>query len=152
LKKYPVGNTGNFIYCPANPGEFEITLSQDSSAVYTAEIEYDGYNWAIIVVDFNEKVGFEKDVNQELLCSYLDFLQEQFGVDNSQGYEKNIKLDSNPAAIGVSDKWVDQSENYYRISGWIDNNFMAVLMVYGENNYYPDNTSLKQFLNGFMFK
>lgn len=148
--KYDVAETGCKVYLPADPGDFEMTMSEDKSEVYTAEVTHNDYNFAVIVVKLSEPLEDDNAVKEDLLTSYLDFLQEQFSVTGSAGYGKGHTLDSAPKAIGVIDYWEDAEGLQYAIKGWCDGNYLAVLMLYGADEYPIFNVQ-EMFLNGFRF-
>jgi len=150
FKKYAIGNSGSFIYCPVDPGTFDVTKSDDESDVYTAEFIYNDYNWAIITVNFKEKLNSNKEENAQLLIDYLKFLEEQFGIIESAGYLDDLIHQGNPEATGVSDQWIDATDVHYSVFGWIDNNKLAVLLIYGATEY-NDESKMDQFFNGFVF-
>ncbi|MDX2284550.1 MAG: hypothetical protein NW241_10320 [Bacteroidia bacterium] len=148
--KYPVAETGCHVYLPADPGGFERSLSEDQSELYTAELNYGDHHFAVIVVRFSEPIEGGAEAYTALAESYLDFLQEQFGVTGSAGYGRGHTLESHPEASGVLDYWEDQDGLQYVVKAWCDSRFMAVLMLYGEAEY-PYFNARELFLNGFRF-
>lgn len=148
--KYDVAETGCKVYLPADPGEFELTLSEDKSEVYTAEVTHNDYNFAVIVVKFSEPIGDVDDDKTDMVTSYLDFLQGQFGITASAGYGKGHTMESAPDAVGVIDYWEDNEGLQYAIKSWCDGNYLSVLMLYGQGEYPIFNVQ-EMFLNGFRF-
>ena len=148
--KYPINQTGHFAYFPVDPGEFEPSKSEDGADVYTAEVEYDCSLYGIIVVDFlpGSMDGSSKEDMEELLISYIDFLQEQFMITSTAGYGKGHTLESNPNAVGVIDYWEDATGFEYKIKGWADTKSLAFLYIAGKET----NINVQElFLNGFRF-
>lgn len=150
FKKYPIGESGMYVYMPGDPGEFEQTESEDKSQVYTGEAEVNGFNFAVIGVKFSEPMGSSKEELEELLISYLDYLQGQFGIVESAGYGKGHTLDSDESVIGVLDYWKDEDGLDWVVKGWINNDYLAVLAVYGTGDY-PQYTVQDLFLHGIRF-
>ncbi len=148
--KYDVAETGCKVYLPGDPGEFELTLSEDKSEVYTAEVTHEDYNFAVIVVKFSEPIGDATDDKNDMMTSYLDFLQKQFAVTDAAGYGLGHTLESAPDAVGVIDYWEDSDGLQYAVKSWCDGNFLAVLVLYGSEEY-PYLTAQEMFLNGFRF-
>lgn len=148
--KYDVGATGCKVYLPDDPGEFEMTLSEDQSEVYTAEVTHNDFNFAVIVVKLKDPIGDANEDKEDLMTSYLDFLQTQFGVTQSAGYGKGHTLESAPNAIGVIDYWEDSDGLQYAIKSWCDGKILAVLALYGAEEYPIFNVQ-EMFLNGFRF-
>ncbi len=150
FSKYDVGKTGCKVYLPADPGEFEMTLSEDQSEVYTGEVDKDDYNFAVIVVKLSESIGDDNDVKNDLITAYLDFLQEQFSVTSTAGYGLGHTLESAPNAVGVIDYWEDSDGLQYAIKSWCDGKILSVMLLYGAEEYPIFNVQ-EMFLNGFRF-
>jgi hypothetical protein len=148
--KYDIGETGCKVYLPSDPGDFEKSLSEDNSEVYTGESEHEGFKFAVILVKFSEPIGNETEVKNDMMTSYLDFLQTQFGVTESTGYGLGHTLESAPDAVGVIDYWVDSDGIEYAIKSWCDGDYLAVLLLYGVGEYPIFNVQ-QMFLDGFRF-
>lgn len=151
--KYPVANTGCSLYLPGEPGRFELSLSQDSSEVYTCEVPYGEFFFAAIVVKFIPGTSLELETveDKELLMeSYLDFLQNQFSILESAGYGWGHTMESAPKATGVIDFWAGDDDTVYAIKSWCDGKFLSVLLLYGPKEY-PYSSAQDMFLNGFRF-
>lgn len=157
FSKYPVAETGCTLYMPADPGEFTASDSEDGSKVYVGEVQSGDYFFAAIVVKLAEPIdgsdpitGWNFGANYLLMESYLDFLKGQFGVTDAAGYGKGHTMESNEMAVGMIDYWLDAEGVRYAIKGWCDPHFLAVLMVYGPDEY-PHFNALELYLNGFRF-
>jgi hypothetical protein len=150
LAKYEIAKTGCKVYLPGDPGEFELTLSEDQSEVYTAEVVKDDYSFAVIVVKFNEPIGDDLDSKNDMMTSYLDFLQKQFAITGAAGYGLGHTLESAAKAAGVIDYWEDSDGLHYAVKSWCDGDFLAVLMLYGPEDYPIFNVQ-EMYLNGFRF-
>jgi hypothetical protein len=150
FSKYDVAETGCKVYLPADPGEFEKTLSEDESEVYTAEVTVEDYNFAVIVVKFSEPIGDTEEDKNDMITSYLDFLQKQFGVTGAAGYGLGHTMESAPKAVGVIDYWEDADGVQYAVKSWCDGDFLSVMILYGPEEY-PIYNAQEMFLNGFRF-
>jgi hypothetical protein len=150
FSKYDVALTGCKVYLPNDPGEFEMTLSEDESQVYTAEVVHNDFNFGVIVVKFSEPLDDDEEVKTDMITSYLDFLQDQFGITGAAGYGKGHTMESAPDAVGVIDYWEDNDGLQYAVKSWCDGEFLAVLILYG-NGEYPYFNAQEMFLNGFRF-
>jgi hypothetical protein len=149
LKKYPVGNTGCSVYYTCDPQGFEKTYSDDSSVVYTSECLADSLHYGIICVQLKEKLP-PGDGAENLLISYLDYLKSSFDIVKSAGYGKGATLSSNAQARGVIDYWEDKDGDQWKIKGWTDGSFIAVLYVYAKGSL-SETEKINVFLNGFRF-
>lgn len=152
FSKYQINQTGRYVYLPADPGEFEVAKSEDGSDVYTREVTSNEFNFAIIMVNFADGAMEEQSPEdlEEVLTSYLDFLQTQFGVTDAAGYGRGHTMESNPNARGVIDYWQDSDSLQYAVKGWVDKETLAVLLLYGKGDY-PYFNAQEMFLNGFRF-
>jgi len=149
IKKYTIGNSGCAIYMFCDPGEFEVTYSEDSSVVFTGECKPDSVSYGLICVKLKEAIP-AGDNSEMLLISYLDYLKTAFTVKSAAGYGKGHTMEKKPEARGVIDYWTDAEGNEYKVKGWTDGKFIAVLYVFsnGKLNYLPKQDI---FLNGFRF-
>lgn len=150
LAKYTVGTTGCAVYLPSDPGEFEMSLSEDDSQIFTGESKHGDHFFAVIVVQLSEPIGDAEEDKYDMMTAYLDFLQEQFSVTGAAGYGKGHTLESAPKAVGVIDYWEDAEGTQYAIKSWCDGNFLSVLLLYGPEDY-PIYNVQDMFLNGFRF-
>lgn len=151
--KYQINETKRFAYFPDDPGEFEVVKSKDGSEVYWGEVAFGDYYFLVILVEFAEI--FAEDTEDEemenLLVSYLDYLQLQFQITSAAGLGKGHRMDSNPHAIGVIDYWEDADAIVYAVKGWIDKDAIAVMILYGPEEF-PHFNAQQLFLNGFRFE
>ena len=147
--KYDIGESAGAAYFPGEP-EFSISYSEDSSLVYTADVEVDSFVFSIIAIDFKESIGDDKMLNEALLISYLDFLQSSFAIVSAAGYGKGHTTEYNPEAVGVIDYWADDTGTPVQVKGWVDGNNMAVMLIIGPGEYPIFNVS-QMFLNGYRF-
>ncbi|PKP18956.1 MAG: hypothetical protein CVU05_12440 [Bacteroidetes bacterium HGW-Bacteroidetes-21] len=151
FQKYSINDTGYSAYFPADPGTFENQKSDDGLNIYTGEVIVDNTNYAIILVLLEDTYKDAPASEIELLItSYLDFIQEQFGINASAGYGKGHTLESHPEAVGVIDYWEDTNGNNYSVKAWADQKALAVMMVYSKEEINYNYQTL--YLNGFRFK
>lgn len=148
LSKYDIGTTGCKIYLPSEPG-FELSYSEDSSEVWTAEVESGSSTYAVICVRFNEGVGTDERELLDLLESYLDFLQSQFGITGTAGYGEGHRLSDYDDVYGVIDFWEDADALQYSVMGWINSDYLAVMMIYGSQE--ADYNAYNLFFQGMRF-
>ncbi|MCE3294960.1 MAG: hypothetical protein K0R65_674 [Crocinitomicaceae bacterium] len=137
FSKHKIGSSTVSAYFPVDPPVFDESYSQDSSVVITSESLVGDHSFALVHVDFRDKVTDSLD-REALLISYLDYLQQSFAISGSVGYGKGHTLKSNPQAQGIIDFWQDLDENEYSVKGWITESSISVFMVYGPGEYpYP---------------
>ncbi|TAE60338.1 MAG: hypothetical protein EAZ89_01610 [Bacteroidetes bacterium] len=147
--KYPVMESGAAIYMPAAP-LFEKSYSEDSSAVYTAEVQYENIVYGVITVSLFEDLGADTLVWDGLLMSYIEYLNSQvFSLTAVSDPGYGHKLESHPYARGVLQYGQNSEGNQSAVKGWVDGKTLAVLYVIyqGEMNINLQNI----YLNGFRF-
>jgi len=147
LKKYPVSNSGCFVYAYCD-FKFEMQYSEDSSQVYVSECENDQLNYGVICVKLAEPAE-NLNLAEESLISYLDYLKTSFKILKSAGYGKGHWLANNENTRGVLDYWEDSEKNNWKIKAWTNSKFIAVL--YGYSAKEINETKLNLFLDGFRF-
>jgi hypothetical protein len=133
LKKYLVGTSGCAAYFYCDPGEFEMTYSEDSSKVYTAECTNEGTGYGLICVKLKEAAA-DLTAAEELLVSYLDYLKKSFKITSSAGYGKGHRLKDRENTRGVIDYWTDEEKENWKVKGWTDGNFIAVMYAYSKKD------------------
>lgn len=148
LKKYPIGNSGCTVYAFCVLDNFETSLSEDSSVVYTAECAKDDIHYGVILVKLSEKVATLDDAEASL-TAYLDYLQSAFNITEAIPYGKGNILKGNENTRGIVAYWKDKESNNWKVKAWTDTQFIAVLYAYSAKQL-PD-TKLNVFLDGFRF-
>jgi hypothetical protein len=151
FRKYPVESTGCFLYLLSPPGKWTLEKSEDGSDVYTHSQDVENFSYEVIAVKFADPLtGATREELEALLISYLDFLKGQFEVSESIGYGKGHQLPGDETAVGVLDFWKGTDGGQTKIKGWINEAFLAVLLVSGTTDP-SDNTYTDVYLNGFRF-
>ncbi len=150
FQKTAIGNSGCFAYMPPGEIAFEIEYSPDSSMVYSGEISEGEYGYAVIVVKMNGTILETEEEKNDMLVSYLDFLQSSFSITDAAGYGMGHTLEKFPDAVGILDYWVDADGDVWEIKGWADSNTLGIMMIYGPTDY-PNFSAQQVYLDGFRF-
>jgi len=150
FKKITIMNSGCSAYFPEEPKNFEVSFSEDSSLVYTASTEFDGFVFGIIAVKFKEQFTASKTEHEDMAVSYMDFIKTLFNIQASTGYGKGHTHRLNENAIGVIDYWEDSQGQQYKVKCWIDENYICFMYIHGAAEY-PYFEAAEMFLNGFIF-
>ena len=151
--KTDIGDSGTQIYLPGKPDPIAVSYAQDSSVVYTIETvdstSGDLYHFGCIVVNLNgvDLTGQEEDI----LISYMDYLQSAFEIESSAGYGKGHILSTHPSAKGVLDYWEDADQTHWIVKGWAAESTLFVMFIYGPEDY-PNQNIVDVFFNGARFK
>jgi len=149
--KQVIGESGVSLYLPQSEDiGLEKSFSDDSSEVYTLEVEEGGFHYAGIVVKLNGTTLETYEDRESMLINYMDYLQSAFSITEVAGYGKGHTLESAPEAVGVIDYWYD-GEDEWAVKGWATKTHLVILMLYGADEY-PSITSQSLFLNGARFE
>ncbi len=148
LKKYPVSNSGCSAYFFCDPGTFQLEKSPDSSDVYTGECSKDSVSFGIICVKVKDKIT-DLQTSEDVLIQYLDYLKGSLKITSAAGYGKGHKLKNRDDIRGVIDYWVDGDAVNWKVKGWTNGKYIAVMYVYTKGNV-PE-TKANIFLDGLMF-
>ena len=147
LKKYPISQTGCFVYFLCDPGTFALDKSPDSSDVYTAECSSEDMSYGIICVKLKDKITDPK-TSEDVLVSYLDYLKNSLSITSAAGYGKGHKLKDKEDTRGVIDYWKDKDNNW-KVAGWTNGKFICVLYVYTKKDIPEIKADV--FLNSLLF-
>jgi hypothetical protein len=146
LKKYPIGTSGCSAYFYCDPGTFEMSYSDDSSKVYTAECNNDGTGYGVICVKLSVPAS-DLTAAEDVLVNYLDYLKTSFKIVSAAGYGKGHRLKDREDTRGIIDYWVDEEKENWKIKGWTDGKFIAVLYAYTKKEL-PE-TKVNVFLDSY---
>ena len=151
LTKMAIGQSGCSAYFPQGMPDFNLSKSEDSSEVYTSEVEVDGYLFSCITVKFGMPFTDTAPEDLEtLLISYMDFLKTNFNITTSAGVGRGHTLESAPDARGVIDFWEDADSLHYAVKGWVNEKYLGIMFIYGEDDY-PHLNLQQMYLDGFRF-
>jgi hypothetical protein len=149
LRKYPVGQSGCTVRMFCDPGKFELSMSPDSSAVYTGECKKDSVIYDVICVRMKDRIDSLGDA-ETILLQYLDYLKNSFGVSESAGYGKGHHLKGKEKTTrGVLDYWRDKEGMNIKVKGWTDGRYISVHLVISPQAIKEEQAEL--FLNGIEF-
>ena len=149
--KQPIENSGCYAYFPEDVEmAFDLSYSPDSSKVYTGDFLSGDFHYSIILVQLKDLVMEDAVEKEEMLVSYLDYLQESFSIVGAAGYGKGHTMESNPVAVGMIDYWEDNEGDQWSVKAWADGSTMAIMFIYGATEY-PSYGAGQLFLNGFRF-
>jgi hypothetical protein len=144
--KYDIGG-GMKAYLPSKP-EVEHTVSEDKSDVYTCEVKWQEFSFGVIAVKFSQSMPEES--LEDLAEAYMNFIKKQMVVLKAAGYGRGHTLESNPKAKGIIDFWEDVDDNQYQVKAWVDSNYLAVMLLYGQKEF-PIFNAAQMFKDGFRF-
>lgn len=149
--KLAIGQSGCHAYFLCNVSEFGSSFSEDSSVIYTGDcIGQDSINYGIICVKLKEQTN-DLQQAEDVMIQYMDYLKKAYDISTAVGYGKGHTMASNPSARGVIDFWTDRYKREWKIKGWTDGKFIAVLYVVSLKGTLAYSTKNELFLDGFRF-
>ena len=148
LKKYSIGGTGCSVNSYCEP-KFGITYSEDSAKVYTSECGNNDIYYMVICIELKQTL-IPVSKAESALITYVNHLKTQFKIISSTGYSTGHKLNGSENTRGIIEYWKDNEQFNWKIKGWTDGRFIAVLLVYSKKNL-PE-TTVNPFLDGLFFK
>jgi hypothetical protein len=149
IRKYPIGNSGCSAYFYCNPGDFNLSYSEDSSQVYTAECKKDSTGYGVICVKLAQTV-LDIAEAENLLVQYLDFLKTSLNITSSAGYGKGHRLRGNENIHGIVDYWKDIDNGKWKVKGWTDGKYIVVLYANSRKELSEEKSDI--FLDGILMK
>lgn len=149
LKKFEIAASGCSVYSFCDPGKFELTYSEDSAKVYTSECKNDDIYYGIICISLKNDIAVMADA-EAILISYLDFLKSAFKIKSAVGYGKGHRLKGKENTRGIVDFWKDEEKNNWKVKGWTDGKFIAVLYAYSLKDLPEQKVNI--FLDGITLK
>lgn len=148
-KKYPIGKSGCQVWMFCNPGSFELSMSPDSSAVYTGECKDGNVTYDVICVKMKERIDSLGDA-EAVLIQYLDYLRTSFEVTEAAGYGKGHRLKGmDKTTRGVLDYWKDKDGMNIKVKGWTNGKYISVHLVISAEKI--NETKANVFLDGILF-
>jgi len=148
LKKYAIGGTGCTVESYCEP-KFGITYSGDSAKVFTSECGNNDIYYMVICIQVKQTLTPVSKAEAALI-TYTNHLKTQFKVISSTGFSTGHKLNGRENTRGIIEYWKDNEQFNWKIKGWTDGKFIAVLLSYSKKEL-PE-TTVDPFLDGLLFK
>ena len=130
LKKYAISNSGCALYTYCEP-KFGMSLSEDSSKVYTGECTVADISYGVICVKLLTPLT-DLTMAEDLLISYADFLKRNFEIVKAAGYGKGHRLNNNENTRGIIDYWEDAELDKWKIKAWTDGRYIGFMYAYSK--------------------
>lgn len=128
-----------------------MSQSQDGSDMYIMELPTDHWgDFKFVTITVVLKDGTFVGQEEEMLMAYMDFLQQQLGVDKSANYGKGRSLSTHPTAKGVINFWGCKNGDRIRTAGWAAENILTVMMIIGPVEFEQYSVA-EMFFKGFRF-
>lgn len=145
LKKYPVSNSGCFVYgyCEI---KYELSKSADSSSIYSGECNKDEVTYGVICVKLLNPIP-ELPAAEDMMIAYADYLKTSFEITKSMGYGRGHLLNNKETTRGIIDYWSDLEKNNWKIKAWTDGKFIGFLYAFSKKELPEQKVNV--FLDSF---
>ncbi|MFL5739757.1 MAG: hypothetical protein ACJ75B_06040 [Flavisolibacter sp.] len=146
FKNYFIGNTG----CSAlllSGNDFQQTKTVTGDQLYFSECSEKTVDYGIICIRMLETYSLEEA--SYMLSNYMDKLKDPFLVLHNTGVQKDIDWNSR-ASRTLVDYWQDAEKKDWKVKGYTDGSFLAVLYV--KNIAQVDVRKQDLFLDSFHFQ
>ena len=145
LKKYAISNSGCSLYnyCES---KYEMSLSDDSSKVYTGECAAGDVTYGVVCVKLLTPVP-DSIMAEDLLIAYLEYLKSSFSITKAAGYGKGHVSPSDKKLHGIIDYWEDAELDKWKIKAWTDGRYIGFMYTYSKKEL-PE-TKVNVYLDSF---
>lgn len=148
--KYDVAETGAQIYLPAQPN-WEKSLSEDKSEVYTNSTVFADVEYGVIVVKLGDEVAKGNENSEALMESYVNYLNESaFKFTKKTDYGRGHTLENQPDVKGILEYAETEDGTQYVVKSWTNQSMIAVMYVASKKEVNLNFQEL--YFNGFRFK
>jgi hypothetical protein len=125
LKNFFIGNTG----CSAlllSSSDFQSTQTASGDELYFSEFNEKEVSYGIICIHLKDDCDL--DEASEMLHTYMEKLMAPFYILHNTGIQKDVDWNS-VSTKSLVDYWQDSDSRDWKVKGYTDGRFMAVLYV-----------------------
>lgn len=123
--------------------------TDDNSTIYTAESEYGGYTYGLILARYNDPIPKDSIVRDGTLSMYVDITKDMMRAEDCTPPVKGLSLPNHPNATGWEGTCKLESGQTLYLKAWMDVRCVAVLYIHGTD--VPNDKVKELFLNGIGF-
>jgi hypothetical protein len=127
--------------------KFQFSKSQDSSLVYAGECVKE-ITYGVICVQLQNPTP-DLETAETVVDRYLEHLRSSFNVVSASGYKKGLHLNNDLSTRGITDNWLDEEKNSWKVQAWTNGKFILVLYGYSKKPISADR--LNAFFNSAKF-
>jgi hypothetical protein len=127
--------------------KYQFSKSQDSSLVYAGECVNE-ITYGVICVQLQNPPP-DIETAETVVDRYLEHLRSSFNVVSASGYKKGLHLNNLASTRGITDNWVDEEKNNWKVQAWTNGKFILVLYGYSKKPITADR--LNAFFNSAKF-
>ena len=130
LKKYPISNSGCFLYSYCE-SKYDTDYSDDSSKVITGECKSGDITYGVICIKLLHPID-DLTAAEDLMVSYAEYLKTSFNISRFGGYGRGHHLNNNENTRGILDYWEDKELDKWKIKAWTDGKYIGFMYAYSK--------------------
>ncbi|MFZ5551704.1 MAG: hypothetical protein ACOZCO_01210 [Bacteroidota bacterium] len=154
LTHKPIYDSGVSANVPDSMPDARRVPADDSSMVYMQKYTdtVSMFTFMYVIVKFKTPLeeNLKNKEKENMLKAYLEFLKDQFLIEEYWGFGSGYTHEKIPGAFAVIDFWKDEKQNDWAVKAWITKTHIAVMMVYGKGDY-PVFEVRQSFFDGVRF-
>ena len=127
FRTFEIGNTGATVRLPKNFDGFEHSLTAHGDDFFLGEGHEGAVQYGVLYIRLKEPM--ENLEAQTLMTTYLEKLQGPMNIDHNTGYHYCLNAPDASPVRKIQDYWQDKWGRDWKVKGYTDGNFMAVLYV-----------------------
>jgi hypothetical protein len=131
FRRYPIGETPHSVLLPRRFDGFDHCTTQHGDRFYLGESSAGLVNYGVIYIGFKEE--FESTDAETLLRGYISKLHTPFSIAYNTGIHHCESHDEAGLRV-ITDFWQDEWGVDWKIKGYTDGSFLAVLYVQNIND------------------
>lgn len=144
-----ISNTGCSLKMPGETFRLDKTFSETGDAIYMGDQVKGKATYGFILAKLDDKITEIKEA-EHLLYDFLEGLLHPLSIEYTTGLSAGLHNKHCKSAVGMVDYWQDDLGSDWKVKGWTNGNYMAVLYV---KNFTEENIlEVDAFLNGFRFR
>jgi hypothetical protein len=127
FRRYHIGNTGHSVLLPGGFDGFEHCSTKHGDRFYLGESSAEKVNYGVVFIDLQDE--FEVSDAETVLANYMSTLHTPFGISFNTGIHHCSMHKEASGLTQIVDYWQDKWGIDWKIKGYTDGKFLAVLYV-----------------------
>ena len=128
FKKYSIGHTGCTLLLPQNSGKFSTSFTNAKDMMHFKELTRGEVTYGSVVIQLLEPLDVMAEAEKKLAL-FMNTLQASYDVECNTGLSLGFTQKQNPLARGIVDYWQDSDGVDFKVKGWTNGRFIAVLYI-----------------------
>lgn len=149
FKRRFISNTGCSIRIPGETFRLDKTYSETGDQLFLSSVAKGKANYGFILARLHDKIT-EITEAEQVLFDFMEGLLDPLAIDHTTGMSAGHEHRFTKTARGMLEYWQDDEGNDWKVKGWTNGRFMALLYV---KNFTEESIKeVDEFLNSFRFR